>query len=188
MYCPNCGSKNQAEIKFCTRCGTNLAAVSEALGGKPATQPPADERTLKLLKDYYGSRRATFMGVPMFIISVVWLTAFLYAGLADKMAPMLIIPLTMAVYGAICTIWGINTWVETTSEMKALGYRIPDKGPPRPTQAQLTGPGKAVEINAAEYATDPIRLPGGVTEQTTRQLEQVTHRTEPSGRSGQAGQ
>jgi uncharacterized membrane protein YvbJ len=34
MYCPSCGSNNQPEIKFCTRCGTNLGVVSEALTGK----------------------------------------------------------------------------------------------------------------------------------------------------------
>ena len=38
MFCPKCGS-NQGETKrFCTMCGTNLAAVSQALTGQ--IQPP----------------------------------------------------------------------------------------------------------------------------------------------------
>jgi hypothetical protein len=188
MYCPNCGSKNQAEIKFCTRCGTNLATVSEALSGKAATQPPIDERKLKLLKDYYSSRRAAFIGAPMFVIGVIWLAGFLFAGLAEHLAPLLLLPLAMAVYGAICTFWGIGTWVDTTSEMKALGFSVPDKELPRPTQAQLTAPDKAVELTAGDYATDPIRFPGSVTEKTTRQLEQITHQTDPDSRSKQTSQ
>ena len=34
MYCPSCGSNNQDEVKFCTRCGTNLEVVSDALSGR----------------------------------------------------------------------------------------------------------------------------------------------------------
>ena len=34
MFCPKCGS-NQGERRFCTTCGTNLAAVSQALQGPP---------------------------------------------------------------------------------------------------------------------------------------------------------
>lgn len=33
MFCPTCGRDNSFERKFCASCGTNLAAVSEALAG-----------------------------------------------------------------------------------------------------------------------------------------------------------
>jgi hypothetical protein len=33
MFCPTCGRNNSAERKFCTDCGTNLEAVSQALSG-----------------------------------------------------------------------------------------------------------------------------------------------------------
>jgi hypothetical protein len=33
MFCPICGRENPAERKFCSSCGTNLAAVSHALSG-----------------------------------------------------------------------------------------------------------------------------------------------------------
>ncbi len=33
MFCPNCGSQNQDQSKFCRRCGTNLAVVTSALAG-----------------------------------------------------------------------------------------------------------------------------------------------------------
>jgi len=34
MYCPTCGKRNGPELKFCAACGTNLAAVSQALTGR----------------------------------------------------------------------------------------------------------------------------------------------------------
>ena len=33
MFCPTCGRDNLLERKFCATCGTNLAAVSQALSG-----------------------------------------------------------------------------------------------------------------------------------------------------------
>jgi hypothetical protein len=33
MFCPTCGRDNSLERKFCASCGTNLAAVSQALSG-----------------------------------------------------------------------------------------------------------------------------------------------------------
>jgi zinc ribbon protein len=62
VYCPTCGSNNQDEVRFCTRCGTNLEVVSDALKGRTSGQLETDERTLTLLKDYYRSRRMMFIG------------------------------------------------------------------------------------------------------------------------------
>lgn len=48
MFCPKCGA-NQGERRFCTTCGTNLAAVSQALHA-PAlpsvAQPPGNSQYL----------------------------------------------------------------------------------------------------------------------------------------------
>lgn len=33
MFCPTCGRENPSERKFCSSCGTNLEAVSQALSG-----------------------------------------------------------------------------------------------------------------------------------------------------------
>ena len=33
MFCPTCGKDNPSERKFCSSCGTNLAAISEVLSG-----------------------------------------------------------------------------------------------------------------------------------------------------------
>ncbi len=53
MFCPKCGSNQGEGKRFCTVCGTNLAAVSQALGGQlpqpsyyapPALHPMEIER------------------------------------------------------------------------------------------------------------------------------------------------
>jgi uncharacterized membrane protein YvbJ len=41
VFCPSCSSHNQDEVKFCTRCGTNLGVVSDALGGRLARKSGA---------------------------------------------------------------------------------------------------------------------------------------------------
>ncbi len=47
MFCPNCGSNQGNERKYCTVCGTNLLIVTQALsGGVPQTSqyiPPAPD-------------------------------------------------------------------------------------------------------------------------------------------------
>lgn len=44
MFCPNCGSKQNENRRFCTKCGTNLQFVSHALTGGfqnvPVMPPP----------------------------------------------------------------------------------------------------------------------------------------------------
>ncbi len=171
MYCPNCGSNNQAEIKFCTRCGTNLAVVSEALSGKITGQAPAEDRMVKLLKDYYSGRRATFLGVPLLVCGIIMLAGLLTADLPDKLGPILLLPLIAAVYGAISTFWGISHWMDSSSELKALGYDSPQKALTRPL---IEPPNETVTTHAKGYATDPIAFPGSITEQTTNLLEERT--------------
>jgi hypothetical protein len=127
---------------------------------------------VKLLKDYYSSRRSTLIGVPLFICGVIFLAGLIVADLGDKMGAILLLPLAMAIYGGICTFLGISRWVDSASEMKALGYTLPQKVLPPPAQAQLAPPGDSITVDQKGYATDPIRFPGSVTENTTRQLDQ----------------
>jgi hypothetical protein len=39
MFCPKCGTQNPETGKFCRSCGTDLGNVSQALSGKPLSQP-----------------------------------------------------------------------------------------------------------------------------------------------------
>src|SRR5215510_14115053 len=70
MYCPNCGANNNAEIKFCTRCGTNLSVVSDALAGKGTPSTQLDERAQKVVKDYFKGRRDMISG--FILLPLAW--------------------------------------------------------------------------------------------------------------------
>ncbi len=41
MFCPNCGTKNPPDAKFCESCGTNLATAAPAAPPAQAAAPPA---------------------------------------------------------------------------------------------------------------------------------------------------
>jgi zinc-ribbon domain len=185
MYCPNCGSNNQAEIKFCTRCGTNLNIVSDALSGKPATPPQFDERMVKLLTDYYSSRRSTLVGALTLPVGLLLLTAMFIIGFPEHLIIVALIGLGLSIYGAIALFWGIEHWISSTSEMKALNTVIPSQSlPPASKDTFNTSNIPSIPVLVERYSTDPIQ-PGSVTEQTTRQLERSRRHQENQSKQNQ---
>jgi hypothetical protein len=176
MYCPNCGSQNHADIKFCTRCGTNLAVVTEALTGKPSSKAQPDERIVKLLKNYYDGRRAAAVGGIALTIGLTILTLLMAAGMPEKWLIFGLLGLGCLIYGAIVTIAGGHEWIEASSEMKALGLapRLPELARPAQSNSLIEAP-RGAAILKPEYATDPIVAPSSVTEHTTRQLDESSY-------------
>jgi len=169
MYCPNCGFNNQAEIKFCTRCGTNLNVVSEALSGKSSTQPQVDERMVRLLKDYYQGRRASLVGGLTLPVGLAMLMAMFVTGFPQHLIVIGLLGLGLTIYGAIAGIWGIGHWIGSTSEMKALRIATSQNALPPALRDEL-GAAPVADERTPQYATDPIE-PASVTEHTTRQLD-----------------
>jgi zinc ribbon protein len=168
MYCPSCGSNNQADIKYCTRCGTNLGVVSEALTGKIAVKTGGDDRIAKLLRDYYRGRRDTITGAVLIPAGLLIMAIMMAAGLKPIAAFFIIC--WMFFWGAAALADGVGKWIASKSELKALGYSSQSQFHETPfqragsvTQAQLPPPG---------YSTSPVGYPGSVTEQTTRQLDE----------------
>ena len=172
MYCPSCGSNNQDEVRFCTRCGTNLDVVSDALRGSASGPVEADERMVKLLKDYYRSRRMTIIGGVASLVSLFKLSLLLVLGFPEKMLPLAALLSGLLLFGLFALIWGIIKWNNSSSEINALGY-TPRKAralPPLPPQLRVQAEqSKAV---SAAHRTDPIAIPASVTEHTTHFLDE----------------
>ena len=168
MYCPNCGVNNQAEVKFCTRCGTNLGVVSEALTGKIKAKPDPEDRMAKVMKDYYRGRRDTITGAVMIPAALLIMTIMAAAGL-NPIAAFFIV-CWMFFWGAGALAGGLGKWIAASSEMKSSGYgsRSQFQG------AHLQHPLHAAqaELPPPDYSTGPVGYPGSVTEQTTRQLDE----------------
>ncbi len=81
MFCPNCGSKQSREKRFCTACGTNLEFVSQALTGEFR---PAPAQTPELNMIEIARQRSMAKGVRFAIIGggivALKIFSFLFAG------------------------------------------------------------------------------------------------------------
>ena len=163
MYCPSCSSQNQDDVKFCTRCGTNLAVVSEALSGKAASSTQIDERMVNLFKDYYSGRNSVIIGgvVCAIVLFKIGLSAFF--SLPPNLDFLSYVAVFLLVYGLIALIWGAGKWNDSASEIKAIERAAPEH--PR-LPAEPSG------VTTPVYSTDPIAIPVSVTEQTTHLLDE----------------
>jgi len=163
-------------VKFCTSCGTNLDVVSDALSGKSTGSPEKDERMVRLLKDYYRSRRMTIIGGAASLIALFKLSLLLVLGFPEKMLLLAALAAAILLYGLFALIWGMTKWNNSSSEIKALGF-APPKGkalPAVPDKLRIDTPSPS--MHATTYATDPIKIPGSVTEQTTHLLDEPVTR------------
>ena len=176
MYCPNCGSNNQSDLKFCTRCGTNLGVVSDALSGK-AGSAPIDDRMGKIIKEYYKGRRDTITGVVLIPAALKLIALMLLLGM--KPVSSFFIVSWMVFWGIAALAGGLGKWIGAAGEMKALGHEIP-KGRLHLRAERLLsrpGSGKYDSYSTGPVSTPistPLLVPVGVTEQTTRTLEDKT--------------
>ncbi len=183
MYCPNCGSGNPAGTKFCTRCGTNLAIVTDALTGKLSGAVVDDEQR-RLLKDYYKGRRSFILGSTL-IISGAFLMALLASVGLPGVAAFFIV-FWLFCWGTIVLGKGLSGWLSASGEMKALGYNLPQNNMPRaPGQNFIPPPPAQFTPPSGEYNTGPVDMPASVTEQTTRHLDERDYRTPVERKSKQ---
>ena len=188
MYCPTCGSQNQADVKFCTRCGANLAVVSEAMSGKAVNHAQPDERMVTLLKDYYEGRRATAVGASSLTFGFIILALLMAAGMPDHWSIFGLLGLGTVIYGAIAAIAGAAQWIKSSSELKALRIVASQLTLPRPAQPMTALTVGDLGLSTKDQsATDPITEPASITEHTTRQLDEKAQspRLESQSRSGE---
>ncbi|MEK6407443.1 MAG: zinc-ribbon domain-containing protein [Acidobacteriota bacterium] len=172
MYCPSCGSNNQEDVKFCNRCGTNLAVVSDALAGNQTGALETDERMVKLLKDYYRSRRMTIIGGVASLIALFKLTIILLIGFPEKLMLLAALAGCLFLYGIVSLMWGLHKWNDSSSEIKALGISPPKGKRLAAAPEQLRLAAEQASISTPRFTTDPIKIPGSVTEETTHLLEE----------------
>ena len=173
MYCPSCSSHNQDEVKFCTRCGTNLGVVSDALNGKLASHSPIDERMVNLFKDYYSGRNSVIIGSVACAIALFKAVLFALINIPLKPDFLSTIAALLLAYGLIALIWGAGKWNNAASEIKAIeraGSHDTSLRSSEDHPGLLSGEPARMGLRA--LSTDAMSSPGSVTEQTTRQLDE----------------
>jgi len=170
VYCPNCAHENQPEIKFCTRCGTNLAVVSEALSENVARNPLIDERLAEVIKDYYHGRRDTITGLVLLPAAVKAVALLMLLGL-PPVASFFIVS-WMVFWGIAALAGGLGKWVAASGEMKALGYTPPSSKLWMRAQKLLSSASRSEEAKrSTNMLAERVEIPVSVTEHTTRELE-----------------
>jgi zinc ribbon protein len=164
MYCPTCGVQNQDGIKFCTRCGTNLGVVTSALANKTENLKKwhDDDRKLKTISNYYKGRRDTITGAVLIPAGLLAMAIMTLAGV-PRVAAFWIIS-WMFFWGAPTLAIGLGKWIAARDEMKMMGYVA------NPGSQQALGP-PPIQQSLPDYSTGSAGYPGGVTEQTTRHLD-----------------
>jgi len=172
VYCPSCGSRNQDELNYCTRCGTNLGVVSDALKGRTTDALETDERMVRLFKDYYRSRRMMLIGGAASALSLLKLAGPFLLGFPEKMIPIVILSLGFLFLGLLALVWGVIKWNNSSSEIKALGLSLSKSKEVRAVPEQLRLSVESSTKRAPVAVTDPMALPGSVTERTTHLLDE----------------
>jgi zinc ribbon protein len=162
VYCPSCSSLNNDEVKFCTRCGTNLGVVSDALSGKHTSSSQIDERMVSLFKDYYSGRNSVIIGGV--VCAIVLFKVMLFALFNFNIKPDFLSYVAgfLLVYGLIALIWGAGRWNNAASEIKAIE---------RAASEHLHLSTEPSSVATPSHSTDPIAIPVSVTERTTHLLE-----------------
>ncbi|MEW6129913.1 MAG: zinc ribbon domain-containing protein [Acidobacteriota bacterium] len=174
MYCPSCGSQNQDELKFCTRCGTNLGIVSDALTGKFDAPAKIDERLVRLLKNYFRGRRNAAIG---FALGVIGASKLGIAALLDTPVNLFMIIFnsvfaSLFIFGIVWMLLGLAKWNNTSSELQALGFDNPQDALPKTRREPAALPEPSTVMVVKNLNTDLPKEAASVTEQTTRQLEE----------------
>ena len=176
MYCPNCGSNNQAELKFCTHCGTNLGVVSDALSARASSGVQLDDRIMKVIKDYYKGRRDTITGLVLIPAAVKSIALLVLLGLGPISAFFIVS--WMLFWGIAALAGGLGKWIGASGEMKALGHKMPrSKLLVRAENLLRRGSSTDDDYSTGPVSapiSTPISMPLSVTEQTTRTLEERT--------------
>jgi hypothetical protein len=160
-------------VKFCTRCGTNLGVVSDALSGRLASKSQVDERLVNLFKDYYRGRNSVLIGGIASAVALFKVVLFALLRVPTKPDFLAILAAMLLAYGIFALIWGAAKWNNATSQIKAIERATSQGASLRAAEDQpvllSTEPSG---IRTGALSTDPIESPGSVTEQTTRQLEE----------------
>jgi hypothetical protein len=126
---------------------------------------------VKLLKDYYRSRRMMIIGGAASVLALIKLAGPFLLGFPEKLIPIVILSLGFLFLSLTAFVWGLVKWNNSSSEIKALGFS-PSKGKtltPAPERLRLAGDQSG--IGGQPYA-DPIGPANSVTERTTHLLDE----------------
>lgn len=159
MFCPKCGHNQASEdVRFCSRCGFQLAAVSELLANEGITQ-------VQDLKASTAPRFSRF-GAKLIFFSIVLFPVILLLSIAWNWPELLFVPAFLLLTG-----------VAQIAYRRIFGENRPSNGHRKNDLEAKTGPGylppaaapsaaSLFDRETADFTASPT-----ITEPTTRLLE-----------------
>ncbi|HXG92266.1 MAG TPA: zinc ribbon domain-containing protein [Blastocatellia bacterium] len=159
MYCPHCGSDSAPGLKYCKRCGANLAAQSQEGGDYT---PP-----VKLTSALWALALATVAiclgGLGIVISSAYDLARPIFSNEMRSGDPTPV-AITMIVFGSVTVLGVIFMLIKLFARIAGITE------PPRESSQKIKSVVSAPPV--AQIAAPPAVMPS-VTENTTRSFEQV---------------
>lgn len=155
MFCPSCGTQVAEEKKFCIKCGTNLAVVSDALAGRSAPSEPSP-----LIKAVPQFHRELGKAVAKGVTGAGLLVTALIVFLASQHPDAVVFAILLSIGGMIYLGKAIGTYYEALAavrqaEMIAAQQKaaqsvlsaapLASLSPPVPTTSNLISPGSVIE-------------------------------------------
>jgi hypothetical protein len=166
MYCPRCGQQALDEVRFCSRCGLRLDAVTTLLDNDGLIAWPAPESQAGEVSVRQKGKR---LGVKLIFSSIVMLPFALALGFArdvDSPVPLLV-PLTIFLMGLMRLLYSV-IFEEEHSPSKQRSR--PLKMNPLNQNKTLPPPNAAVTAQRRASTADMLYTPS-ITENTTNLLD-----------------
>lgn len=166
MYCPNCGSNQPDDKRFCTSCGTNLGAVSAALSGQIAVPIPAPSTDLIEAEARYRRQIASAIqhGAPGLGLLVA---ALLTAAFRPIPVAWFWICFGLTIGGISTLGKGITLYLLARSEWHAAQARAQATLP----RQSFAAPPPVAQFNPSSPTNPNLAPPSSMTEQPTRHLQ-----------------
>ncbi|HYH84775.1 MAG TPA: zinc ribbon domain-containing protein [Pyrinomonadaceae bacterium] len=178
MFCPRCSQQASDDVRFCSRCGLSLDAVTELVESGGYRASATGEGALALTPRQRGTRKGALIMVAgvTFAVLAVLLTLFK----EDFFVLMLPAALVFTI-GLMRMLYGLL--LEDDSARSKAAKRAPatthEKAPPKLDRASARGaqlpPARSVPASvftSVRADTSDMAAPPSVTESTTRLLEE----------------
>lgn len=148
MFCPKCGTADQAPDTYCRSCGVFLPDLEKI----KKKETPIEEH-IKI---------NSFFALSTAVVSLMLAVALFVVFISTGSAPLIIYP----VFGFLVAItaWQVQTFIRT----RILKRQFEKLRPPKPADVSEIRQAKANELSEANYDD---AVPASVTERTTRKLK-----------------
>lgn len=174
MYCPQCATPNTDGVRFCRTCGMELEAVALVLSGWSAqpTEVSGKKSESKTAQEWLDKRseavKEISTGMSLLVVSMligVAMAFFVPANIPWILAWAVLVG-WMACWGGIAVGNGIAGVLEAKSRLRLLEPAVDAT----PKQLSSAGGPPRVTTPSAAFRSSP---PSSVTEETTRQLDDL---------------